>query len=181
MRLICPKCAAQYEVDGDKIPDSGREVHCSACGNTWFQPGTNAYSEPLALGTPTKPNDPLAQAISRIVREDAPVRPPVDQSVLDILHEEAARETQARIAEGTLVPEEAQPTFLPPVEDVLPPRGGFWTGFTVVLVVTLVAAAVYVYAAPLSQAIPSLKGGLDQYSAHVDAIRVWINTTLNGL
>jgi predicted Zn finger-like uncharacterized protein len=38
MRLICPNCGAQYEVDAAMIPDEGRDVQCSACGQTWFQP-----------------------------------------------------------------------------------------------------------------------------------------------
>ncbi|MEZ5777591.1 MAG: zinc-ribbon domain-containing protein [Paracoccaceae bacterium] len=37
MRLICPSCSAQYEVDESVIPDEGRDVQCSNCGNTWFQ------------------------------------------------------------------------------------------------------------------------------------------------
>lgn len=38
MRLICPRCGAQYEVDDSVIPTSGRDVQCSGCGQTWFQP-----------------------------------------------------------------------------------------------------------------------------------------------
>ncbi|RWR13896.1 hypothetical protein D2T33_05745 [Sinirhodobacter populi] len=37
MRLICPGCGAQYEVDDGIIPDAGRDVQCSACGQVWFQ------------------------------------------------------------------------------------------------------------------------------------------------
>ncbi len=37
MRLICPNCAAQYEVPEEVIPEEGRDVQCSACGDTWFQ------------------------------------------------------------------------------------------------------------------------------------------------
>ncbi|MEB8388607.1 zinc-ribbon domain-containing protein [Rhodobacteraceae bacterium KMM 6894] len=37
MRLTCPNCGAQYEVPDDVIPDSGRDVQCSNCGDTWFQ------------------------------------------------------------------------------------------------------------------------------------------------
>ncbi|WP_417270894.1 zinc-ribbon domain-containing protein [Celeribacter sp.] len=37
MRLVCPNCDAQYEVDDKVIPESGRDVQCSNCGNTWFQ------------------------------------------------------------------------------------------------------------------------------------------------
>lgn len=38
MRLICPRCGAQYEVDDVIIPAAGRDVQCSGCGQTWFQP-----------------------------------------------------------------------------------------------------------------------------------------------
>ncbi|WP_162300724.1 zinc-ribbon domain-containing protein [Alkalilacustris brevis] len=37
MRLICPNCSAQYEVDDSAIPETGRDVQCSGCGHGWFQ------------------------------------------------------------------------------------------------------------------------------------------------
>ncbi|MEP5090684.1 MAG: zinc-ribbon domain-containing protein, partial [Paracoccaceae bacterium] len=37
MRLICPNCDAQYEVPSEVIPEDGRDVQCSNCGDTWFQ------------------------------------------------------------------------------------------------------------------------------------------------
>lgn len=37
MRLICPNCEATYEVPDDVIPEAGRDVQCSNCGDTWFQ------------------------------------------------------------------------------------------------------------------------------------------------
>lgn len=37
MRLICPNCSAQYEIDATMIPDEGRDVQCSNCGHTWFE------------------------------------------------------------------------------------------------------------------------------------------------
>jgi predicted Zn finger-like uncharacterized protein len=37
MRLICPNCDAQYEVDASLIPLDGRDVQCSDCGHVWFQ------------------------------------------------------------------------------------------------------------------------------------------------
>jgi len=41
MRLICPNCDAQYEVDDSVIPEEGRDVQCSNCGQTWFQNNSN--------------------------------------------------------------------------------------------------------------------------------------------
>ena len=37
MRLVCPNCDAEYEVDAAEIPDGGRDVQCSNCGHAWFQ------------------------------------------------------------------------------------------------------------------------------------------------
>lgn len=37
MRLVCPNCDAEYEVDDAAIPRAGRDVQCSNCGHAWFQ------------------------------------------------------------------------------------------------------------------------------------------------
>lgn len=101
MRLICPKCSAQYEVDDAAIPDSGREVQCSACGDIWFQPGAALAPAPLPLGQPAgteSGDDPVARAISRIVSE---------------LETPAGREAPP----APIATEQAQPAELPPDPD----------------------------------------------------------------
>jgi len=46
MRLVCPNCSAQYEIDGSMIPDGGRDVQCSNCGHTWFElPPAEAFGD----------------------------------------------------------------------------------------------------------------------------------------
>ncbi|ETX15130.1 thioredoxin [Roseivivax halodurans JCM 10272] len=62
MRLICPKCEAQYEVPTDVIPDEGRDVQCSNCGTTWFQ------AHPRASAA----NDHAAPAVEPPRAEPAP-------------------------------------------------------------------------------------------------------------
>ena len=50
MRIICPNCDAQYEVDDAAIPAGGRDVQCSNCGHGWFQerePGAEALTAEL--------------------------------------------------------------------------------------------------------------------------------------
>ena len=42
MRLICPNCDAEYQVDDAAIPEAGRDVQCSNCGHAWFQLHANA-------------------------------------------------------------------------------------------------------------------------------------------
>lgn len=45
MRLICPNCDAEYQVDDAAIPDTGRDVQCSNCGHAWFQLHADADAE----------------------------------------------------------------------------------------------------------------------------------------
>ena len=44
MRLICPNCDAEYQVDDAAVPASGRDVQCSNCGHAWFQIHADAES-----------------------------------------------------------------------------------------------------------------------------------------
>ena len=57
MRITCPNCGAQYEVDDTLIPEAGRDVQCSNCGKGWFQarnpePEETFEDEPVAAETP---------------------------------------------------------------------------------------------------------------------------------
>ncbi|WP_415392776.1 zinc-ribbon domain-containing protein [Paracoccus sp. SJTW-4] len=81
MRLICPRCGAQYEIDAAAIPAAGRDVECSACDHVW-----RAWPMP----EPAEPFDPTARP--RLSR-------PLSESVIDILRQEAARELEVRAAE----------------------------------------------------------------------------------
>ncbi|MDX5358954.1 MAG: zinc-ribbon domain-containing protein [Rhodobacterales bacterium] len=93
MRLICPNCDAQYEVDASLIPAEGRDVQCSACGHVWFQSPemTEAElveAEPEEAPAP-EPEDP------QVLRRHS-----LDESMLAVLREEAERETRARSEEA---------------------------------------------------------------------------------
>lgn len=83
MRLVCPNCDAQYEIDSNAIPAKGREVQCSNCAHTWVQ-----MPEPVGE-TPAEP-----------VPGMVPRRPKTDPNALNIIHEEVERETRARVADG---------------------------------------------------------------------------------
>lgn len=74
MRLICPNCGAQYEVPEDVIPDDGRDVQCSNCGDTWFQP--SAQMQAQAEAAPEEDSAPEQAAPSPAPeREPDPVPP----------------------------------------------------------------------------------------------------------
>lgn len=67
MRLICPNCGAQYEVPDGVIPEQGRDVQCSSCGHTWFQPHPDQDAD-LA--------DELGQDLPPDAKTDAPMMEP---------------------------------------------------------------------------------------------------------
>jgi len=127
MRLICPKCDANYEVDASVIPENGRDVQCSACGETWFQ--TKESEETAAAPQPRRVSRPVTRAeiqppVAPPEEDETPQAEPqrreLDESVLDILREEAAREEIAR-AEEQDVPGLAE-AFAEQVGEETPPQ-----------------------------------------------------------
>lgn len=124
MRLICPKCEAHYDLEPGLIPPEGREVECSACGHIWFQ----RARAPLRTPQPVRPGKPVPASVPATTSdldfgafeadegdalpaagdaEDSsppPVAPAprrkLNESLLAVLREEAAREADARRAEA---------------------------------------------------------------------------------
>lgn len=120
MRLVCPNCDAQYEVDDGVIPAGGRDVQCSNCGHTWFQPGAeDAADEAAAAAAEAAPEqeaapETAADAAPEMSADDAAApesRRALDPSVLDVLREEAEFEREARAAERTGETFESQPNL----------------------------------------------------------------------
>lgn len=109
MRLVCPNCDAEYEVDASAIPDSGRDVQCSNCGHAWFQLPPSLEEELAAeeaLFNPPPELKPVPEGPEDADAEeepaDLPASPPpraLDESVLAVLREEAEREAAARRTE----------------------------------------------------------------------------------
>jgi len=77
MRLTCPNCGAQYEVPETAIPEAGRDVQCSACGETWVQ------HHPVAALATTEDNEAEPDAAPE------PAQRRLDPEVADILRTEA--------------------------------------------------------------------------------------------
>lgn len=136
MRLICPNCDAHYEVESRLIPENGRDVQCSSCGDTWFQaPPTeedeaspdldsdifaaSAGADNTLKGQEDDPeivadlegqsdaaesdaNDETDDGdATEASQESLPERAGLDEAVLNVLRQEAERETNARIEEGS--------------------------------------------------------------------------------
>lgn len=118
MRLICPNCDAEYEVDDAAIPENGRDVQCSNCGHAWFQlpPDVEAAMDAEdALFGAMQADDSSADVSEDDEDDDLAGRPEpspeavasaealrrsLDTRVLTVLREEAEREAAARKAEA---------------------------------------------------------------------------------
>ena len=120
MRLTCPNCKAQYEVDAAVIPVAGRDVQCSSCGITWLQLpesagaalDTDIDDDLMADADPDRDEtrdmaddpEPATPEVSAIATASAAMRRrSLDDAVASVLREEAERETSARQAEGSLL------------------------------------------------------------------------------
>jgi len=94
MRLICPNCGAQYDVDDAVIPDPGRDVQCSNCGHTWFQ---QPAGKDLETAQELEDEAELEQTATHPGDAD---RPELDPDVANVLREEAEFETAARASDA---------------------------------------------------------------------------------
>lgn len=97
MRLICPNCDAQYEVDAGLVPPEGRDVQCSACGHVWFQspdPFAGEDLEEIAEAAFAPEPEADTEPDTQVLRRHS-----LDESMLSVLREEAERETRAREGE----------------------------------------------------------------------------------
>ncbi|WP_183077418.1 zinc-ribbon domain-containing protein [Paenirhodobacter hankyongi] len=133
MRLICPNCGAQYEVDDAVIPEAGRDVQCSACGQLWFQKSRTMLEAeedgtPEALAAPEgweipeedMPEAP-AEAAPEAVGADAPPAGPEDEepedpedaALAEALAEIAAEEAPAEVVQAEEAIAEPSPASAP--------------------------------------------------------------------
>lgn len=103
LRLICPSCSAQYEVDESVIPEDGRDVQCSNCDHTWWQTRETAIT-PEEAAEMERRGDYLARNSDAASPVDA-----TDEGVASAPAEEAhdrpANET-SEPAEAASVPQE---------------------------------------------------------------------------
>lgn len=127
MRLTCPNCDAQYEVDDRAIPEGGRDVQCSNCGHAWFQLPAHVEEAtedeavtfgdraPAAEPLPASPPIPRQPPPPDVVAPEPPPASPrmeprrqvLDETVQAVLREEAERERRARDSERGAI--ETQP------------------------------------------------------------------------
>lgn len=116
MRLICPSCGAQYEVDESVIPDGGRDVQCSNCGHAWFQRSArqlrDEVEEEEATLAPAEAEPPAPAA-------EAPAEAAPEPSAAWAEHDEEADEPAGEAPEPGTGAERARRTLDDAVRNVL--------------------------------------------------------------
>ncbi len=128
MRLTCPNCSAQYEVPDDVIPENGRDVQCSNCEQTWFQPKHPETAKDQPDTVEAVVAEPVGDAAAAPADEVAPEPEKaedtgnVDPSVANILKEEAAREAELRAQEGSSLESQPDLALDPPEEPKVKPK-----------------------------------------------------------
>ncbi len=198
MRLLCPKCDAEYELADGIIPSSGRDVQCSSCETIWFVEFNHA---------------PLKSSA-------------IDPEVISILQQEAQRELAARNVEtsntsrpsATANPAEttepsariqttlnaknppSRRNHLPPIEDMdtkltetppmaeitptagpeddVPPLNNQQRGIVASLTLLGALAALYVFAPKITEAFPAYTDWVNLYILWVDDIRLWLQNSV---
>jgi len=101
MRLTCPNCSARYEVDDSLVPPEGRDVQCSNCATTWFQPGNRTQVEEIESELSEEAVAEAGSAPdSAPPADEGPVRRELDPAIRDLLREEREREETLRHGDG---------------------------------------------------------------------------------
>lgn len=119
MRLQCPNCDAEYEVDASAIPLEGRDVQCSNCGHGWFQSHPDYETDYELESALYDPPPPLPQGDA--VAGAMPKRE-LDPEAQRILREEVAREEALRAAEAArAAPAQTAPPEAAPPQTTSPP------------------------------------------------------------
>ncbi|MBF9030777.1 hypothetical protein HKCCE3408_10275 [Rhodobacterales bacterium HKCCE3408] len=118
MRLTCPNCGARYEVDDGMIPPEGRDVQCSNCTTTWFQPGSASAAAGDGEAAPPEPPEGDFDDMDEgdVPAADAPRRE-LDPESRDLLREEAEREAQLRRTESSELEHQDEMNLDPYTED----------------------------------------------------------------
>ena len=49
MIISCPNCNKKFQIDGNLIPEEGRDLQCGSCKHIWFYKVENEISSPLTL------------------------------------------------------------------------------------------------------------------------------------
>jgi predicted Zn finger-like uncharacterized protein len=76
MHIVCPNCAASYQVSASAIGAAGRSVRCVRCRSVWHQQPQAEVAPLAAVPPPLAPRGPVSEAIVAAFRSELGHEPP---------------------------------------------------------------------------------------------------------
>lgn len=198
MRLTCPSCAAEYEIDSGAIGESGRKVRCASCATEWFQaaPVASVAEAAAAVDAAAK-----AAARERETRREtgrdavlspeserafaAPEPPAIEGDPAEEIHSgetPGARNPPGERRRLGMEPDELVASLRADEDVDHGPRAGtaFLTGFATVAVLALILILIYVKRAEIADLVPETSAPLVAYADLVDQARAALARLVGG-
>jgi len=201
MRLLCPKCDAEYEVADSIIPNAGRDVQCSSCDTIWFveikpAPLKSSGIDPevisilqqeaqreLAARNVETSNNSRPSAIANPAETKEPSAR--IQTTLNAKNPPSRRNHMPPIedmdTELTETPPMAEITLTSGPEDDVPPLNNRQRGILVAVTLLGALAALYVFAPKITEAFPAYTDWVNFYILWVDDIRQWLQNGVSRI
>lgn len=93
MKVKCPSCGAQYNLDPTKIADAGIKVRCPSCSHVFVVRKKAPEPAPAPAAAPGNPAAITSRTASRMGSEDEPIA--LDAGMPDHVHSAAEEEVEA--------------------------------------------------------------------------------------
>ncbi|WP_347852788.1 zinc-ribbon domain-containing protein [Planktomarina sp.] len=200
MRLLCPKCDAEYEIPDDVIPAEGRDVQCSGCQETWFVPANTPPPERTTIDP--KVSSILQQEVQREMEarkaekrmahetepEQAPVTPPIEprpQPMAAPTSKNLPPIDTVKISSLVSATDDAAPLTKPVMPSKAPeevaPLDSRQRGTVAALLILGVLTAIYIFAPQITENFPSQTDRINAYVFWVDDMRQWLQHGLQAI
>ena len=194
MRLLCPKCDAEYEVSDDIIPSEGRDVQCSSCDETWFVKSPAARLERRAIdpdvisilqqevqhemkARENEASSQKAALISSLTRKPAPIAKPKTQKTAP----KRKVLPPVEVIEKKQIESERPLTTTSNLGDDVPPLDNRQRGILTALILLSVLASLYIFAPKLTETFPTYTDWINSYVFWVDDMRQWLKNILRDI
>lgn len=211
MRLLCPKCDAEYEIPDDVIPAEGRDVQCSGCQETWFVPANTPPPERTTIDP--KVSSILQQEVQRemearkaekrmahetepeqapatrgLDRPPPPVTPPIEprpQPMAAPTSKNLPPIDTVKISSLVSATDDAAPLTKPVMPSKAPeevaPLDSRQRGTVAALLILGVLTAIYIFAPQITENFPSQTDRINAYVFWVDDMRQWLQHGLQAI
>ena len=191
MRLNCPSCAAEYEIETDVIGRRGRKMRCSACNHEWFQSGASlsVADAAAAIDQAAKQRSRPAERETVLPPDPRPTPPRPEPETVD----EEAEEIRFDIPKPARPDAgfndiDTNPDPSPtahrdekePEEETGSAGRAFFAGFGTVTLIAMILAALYVKRTDIVTVVPDAAEPLALFAEFVDRARETLQGFIKG-